>query len=611
MDSRQPPSADDRKSERVGVQRAGTASNRLPFRLIALGLLALIAAAAVFAYDHAAELDARIGQFDASRGAVERGRALLATAREIEWRRGILGARTPRDDLQVYKQTLDDLQPQIDDMRQLPDPDRQIAPLLTQISAILAEQQAGIGRLLGDDAAADGSGADTALPLAPVSHLQDLAERLLRVLDIANDGQRIAVTSMVREGTVATYVTLALLATLSILAMVLGSRHFDALRMHEDLRVQVRETRRESDEKSSFLALVSHEIRTPMNAVFGFAGLLRDRLRDPADRRYVDAITTGARALLTLINDLLDLSRIEAGHLALHRAPVHLRDLLDSIVALFARQAQDKNLLLVLKTPDAMPILMLDADRVRQMLINLVSNALKHTEHGSIRLSVELQARGEQNRFDLQLRVADTGRGIAREEIEQIFEPFVQGRHDAAGRRSGGTGLGLSITRQLAQMMGGDVGVSSEPGRGSCFTIALPAVAVAARGDIAAQASLPADIARTPSAAADEPAPDDTSGQYFPGRLLDELLHLQREVWPALNDTLTMSEVRSFAAKIERLAVQGEQAALAAYARQLGRSATDFDVAVVETLLADYPARVSALRRDVSPTVRGDLAHAR
>lgn len=86
---------------------------------------------------------------------------------------------------------------------------------------------------------------------------------------------------------------------------------------------------------------------------------------------------------------------------------------------------------------------------------------------------------------------------------------------------------------------------------------------------------------------------------------------MQREVWPALNDTLTMSEVRSFAAKIERLAVQGEQAALAAYARQLGRSATDFDVAVVETLLADYPARVSALRRDVSPTVRGDLAHAR
>ncbi|NKF23471.1 sensor histidine kinase [Solimonas marina] len=607
MDSQEPPLADDADTQR-SVQRggrAGTASNRLPFRLITGGLLLLLAAAALFSYEHAKRLDARIAQFDATRGAVERGRALLATAREIEWRRGILSVDTARDDLKAYAQTLDDLRPQVAGLRGSGDDDA----LLTELGAILDQQQTGIADVL--DGSASRSAMPVVLPRAPTTALRRDAEQLVRRLSEVNDAQRVAMTTMIHERTVATYVTLALLGSLCVLAMVLGSRHFDALRLHEALRTEVRETRRERDEKSSFLALVSHEIRTPMNAIFGFAGLLRDRLRDPADRRYVDAITDGARALLTLINDLLDLSRIEAGQLKLQAAPTQLGDVVDSVVALFTRQAQDKQLPLVAEVPAQLPMLQVDADRVRQMLINLLSNALKHTQRGEVRIVLALRrSDGDARARDVQLSVTDTGVGIAADELRTIFEPFVQGQRSAAGRRAGGSGLGLSITRQLAQMMGGDISVRSEPGVGSCFTIDLPALALAGQdGERALRAVDDAAIAVPPSDRASAGEDEDTPPRSVPAGLLAELELLQREQWPALNETLTMSEVRAFAAELERLAAQGAWPSLARYATDLGRGAADFDVAAVETLLADFPVRIAALRRGAGSLARGELIH--
>jgi PAS domain S-box-containing protein len=238
------------------------------------------------------------------------------------------------------------------------------------------------------------------------------------------------------------------------------------------------ELERASRVKSEFLANVSHEIRTPLNAILGFSELLKTMITEKQQAGYLSAINTAGKNLSDLINDILNLSRMEAGKLEINRKPVLLETLFNEIYRLFRIKLQTKNLDFFIELPENdTSALALDEMRLRQVLINLVGNALKFTEFGTISLKAQIRTSHKTGgtSADLILQVADTGIGICESQQDKIFEAFEQASVGTS-RKFGGTGLGLAICKQLIELMGGTLSVSSKPDQGSIFTIFLPGV---------------------------------------------------------------------------------------------------------------------------------------
>jgi PAS domain S-box-containing protein len=230
--------------------------------------------------------------------------------------------------------------------------------------------------------------------------------------------------------------------------------------------------------KSHFLANMSHEIRTPMNAILGFSELLQRSGVDAKSQLYLKTIASSGKTLLALIDDILDFSKIEAGQLLLNYEPVNLRQVLQETKDVFAEMATRRQLMLVLNMVEPLPeAVLFDELRLRQILLNLGSNALKFTEYGSVQISLSTQPNSDGETVRLQLVVEDTGMGIKPQDQERIFELFVQSQGQS-NRKYGGTGLGLAITQQLTQLLGGQIQLQSEPGVGSRFTVVFPTVQI-------------------------------------------------------------------------------------------------------------------------------------
>jgi adenylate cyclase len=245
------------------------------------------------------------------------------------------------------------------------------------------------------------------------------------------------------------------------------------VRLFDEIQDKSHQLALASEHKSQFVASMSHELRTPLNAIIGLTEMMvansarfgTDKALEPLNR-----VHRAGTHLLGLINQVLDLSKIEAGKLELNPATVTLAPLIDEVIGTARQLAEQNKNRLVVEAPDNLGALTVDPMRLRQILLNLLSNACKFTKQGEVALRARKLVDG---RDWIELAVADSGIGMTPEQQAKLFEEFTQADASTA-QRFGGTGLGLAITRKLARMMGGDVTVASEPGKGSVFTVRLP-----------------------------------------------------------------------------------------------------------------------------------------
>lgn len=248
----------------------------------------------------------------------------------------------------------------------------------------------------------------------------------------------------------------------------------EMIRAQEELQ-KAKEIAEEANiSKGFFLANVSHEIRTPLNAIIGFSSLMTAGVTDPASIRYLQSINSAGKALLQLINDILDLSKMEAHKLELVYTHTDLNRLCSEIDMILEQRASEKGLQFTLNLPDHSYIMLVDENRMRQVLLNLVGNAIKFTNEGSVTLSLEVDQK-EDEFGDIYFRIRDTGIGIPKQDHKRVFLPFEQ-QNPEQKTSFGGTGLGLAISEKLVAAMGGKISLISEPLQGSEFTVFIPHV---------------------------------------------------------------------------------------------------------------------------------------
>jgi signal transduction histidine kinase len=345
---------------------------------------------------------------------------------------------------------------------------------------------------------------------------------------------------------------------------------------------------RQADEasraKSQFLANVSHEFRTPMNSILGLCDLLSAEVSGARQRAWVSSMRSSGVALLGVLEDVLDLSRVEAGRLRVEPVPCDLAQLARDVAVSFEARVSAKSLAFDLAIDPALPPrLLLDDVRVRQILVNLVGNAVKFTPRGSVALRVRATPAGERA-FNVELEVVDTGIGVPIEDHARIFEAFTQ-QSGQTNRAFGGAGLGLSITRRLVELMGGAIRVESAASEGARFVVELPAVPVATLPVVGGDDDEPpteAPPSTRPSALA--------AAEPVRAALSVELAPLRAEV----ARTGSVDAVEELARRLARRAAEVGVGELAEVASELADAASAFDIAAIDRALLRYDRLLGA-----------------
>ncbi len=442
----------------------------------------------------------------------------------------------------------------------------------------------------------------------------------------------------------------------TLLGHILSFRNITSIKQSEAALIQAKKQAEFANRaKSEFLANMSHEIRTPMNAILGFTEALSGQLNEPKHKKMIESVAAGGKLLMSLLNDLLDLSKIEAGQLVMHPRHVNLPGIAEEIRTLFGDAIQKKGLDMHLEISPGFPAsLQLDEVRIRQVFFNLVGNAVKFTHQGHIRINLDFE---EDKKYigRLVIRVEDTGIGIPESIQKEIFKPFVQ-QGGALTRQYGGTGLGLTISRRLVEKMKGKLEVESKPGKGSVFTIVIPGVPFgAASGDASAQeggaasrdASSPESNVAAPggspaaskggAASRDTMAPDAGrdpqashagnvslapestraatqgagQGPHEPGAgpsirqdnkeklpaLIDLLRNDYMKEWSGLKNQLVIFRIEQFARDLTDLAEEYGSGTLLTYATELFRQADTFDIEGLREGMDAFPALIIELER--------------
>lgn len=359
--------------------------------------------------------------------------------------------------------------------------------------------------------------------------------------------------------------------------------------------------------KGEFLANVSHEIRTPMNAIVGYTTLLKDLIQGEKGQNYLNSILKAGNTLMNLINDILDISKIEVGKIELNLEQLRTRQLIEEIQSVFMWNVQQKGIALTVHVAPEIPeVLLMDEMRIRQVLLNLIGNAVKFTDKGTIEVSAVLRPQGNDNgQVDLEISIRDTGIGIPGDQQQLVFEPFKQ-MDGQSNKRYGGTGLGLSISKRLIEIMGGSISLVSEPGKGSCFTVLFPGVTVYSKrtdssqaegdGDETGKVEKPfmgiSELERFFDAEAKEPFPEPVDP-----RLIEILTQVHGELWQTCSRDNRINDVRTLSEQLERIGEQFGYKPLIFYAESLTNAVRGYHAGRIRELLGAFPELLEHIRR--------------
>lgn len=350
--------------------------------------------------------------------------------------------------------------------------------------------------------------------------------------------------------------------------------------------------------KSEFLANMSHEIRTPLNAILGFSEILHTGLRRESNRKKVGYIVSAGNLLLSLINDILDLSKIEAGKMEIVLEETDITSPFHETHVLFFEKAKKKDVDLILDVSPEMPAKMIiDVNRIKQILFNLVSNAVKFTHQGQIIISANFSMTGE-NIGVLEFSVSDTGIGMTEKQTELIFEEFSQISAEA-NRKYEGTGLGLAIAKRLTEIMKGEIRVRSTPGKGSVFTVRIPEIHVTK--------TMPAAKAERDIRQVHDDhkvlIPDFEQAAFSPAALKQLplfLMILKEEFlphWSSIKDQFVLFKIESFVQELKERAVQYEVVQFVSYSNNLLKHIEAFDLEEIKTNLKQFPLLIEKFEK--------------